>query len=175
MPLPRRPATNSMVLILLHLIAIFAPAIGAYGALGITSADHPAIHLLSAGDSVLPSLAQRTASEFVMPTSQLTGLMTFPSYHSAWGAVMAWVLWPYRWLRIPGAGLGALVVVSALIHGSHHLTDALAGVALAALGLYLAVQLRRRLSAYMLARPAARQKQGRLPTRAIGTMPTASR
>jgi hypothetical protein len=142
---------NSLVLILVHLIAIFTPAIGAYGALGITSADHPAIHLLSADGTVQPSLALRAASELVIPQTQIMGLMTFPSYHSAWGALMAWVLWPYRWLRIPGAALGSMVVVSALIHGSHHLTDVLAGVALTALCLQLAISSRRRLSAHVLA------------------------
>lgn len=169
-------SANSLTLVLVHLIAIFVPAVGAYGALHLSPADHPAIHLLSAGDTVLPSLMQREADHFVMPSSNLMGLMTFPSYHSAWGALMAWVLWPYRWLRIPGAILGTLVVVSALIHGSHHLTDSLAGIALAAICLHLAVRARRALS-YRLAGKLAvrdRKRHYRNPTPAFAVAPSPS-
>ena len=146
---------NSLALILVHLFAIFAPAIGAYGALQISAADHPAIELTALGLTVAPSLALREASELVIPTSGLMGLMTFPSYHSAWGALVAWALWPYRWLRVAGVVLGSSVVISALIHGSHHLTDALAGIILTAACVGLAVQFRRGLSAYILSKLTA--------------------
>lgn len=140
-------AANALTLLLVHLIGIFTPAIGAYGALGITPVDHPNIELVSEGLTVAPSLAMREAGVFALPEGSLHGLMTFPSYHSAAGVLVAWSLWKFRWLRIPGVVLGILVIVSALLHGSHHLVDAIAGAGLALACVALAVAWRRKLEA----------------------------
>lgn len=139
-------AANALTLLLVHLIGIFTPAIGAYGALGITPGDHPNIELISNGLTVAPSLAMREAGVFALPEGRLQGLMTFPSYHSAAGALVAWSLWHFGWLRLPGVILGVLVIVSALLHGSHHLIDAIAGAGLALACVALAVALRRKLA-----------------------------
>lgn len=142
-------AANALTLLLVHLIGIFTPAIGAYGALGITPGDHPNIGLISEGLTVAPSLAMREASVFALPDGSPQGLMTFPSYHSAAGVLVAWSLWKFRWLRVPGVVLGMLVIVSALLHGSHHLIDAIAGAGLALACVALAIVSRRKLEAVL--------------------------
>lgn len=56
--------------------------------------------------------------------------------------IFAWGFWSVRWLRVPALAFNGAVLVATLPHGSHHLIDVLAGVALAVVAIAAAKRLR---------------------------------
>ncbi|MEO2031124.1 MAG: phosphatase PAP2 family protein [Planctomycetaceae bacterium] len=59
--------------------------------------------------------------------NHLEGLITFPSFHTAWALLLAWGFRRHRWLRIPMLILNLMVVVSTLTTGWHYGTDVIGG------------------------------------------------
>jgi hypothetical protein len=76
------------------------------------------------------------AAQYIHPIV-LEGMITFPSFHVAWAALLAasFVRWP-RWLLLFGL-LDAAVVLAVLTTGWHYAADALAGLLVAALAIIL--------------------------------------
>jgi membrane-associated phospholipid phosphatase len=66
-------------------------------------------------------------------------LVTFPSFHVIWAVLSGRALWSVRLLRIPAAVLSGLIVLSTVTTGWHYASDVLAGIIVAALGIWLAV------------------------------------
>jgi membrane-associated phospholipid phosphatase len=64
-----------------------------------------------------------------------TGLVTFPSFHAAGAVLLAWAVSHIPYLRLPGLLLSILMLAATPLHGSHFLTDVLAGMILAALSI----------------------------------------
>ena len=64
--------------------------------------------------------------------TRLKGLVTFPSFHTAGGVVVATVFWGTWWFW-PVATYTALMIASTPIHGAHYMIDVVAGVVVAAL------------------------------------------
>jgi membrane-associated phospholipid phosphatase len=88
-----------------------------------------------------PSAAQRgcqltiegvRSGRLTMGTS-VGASVCLPSFHAFWAVVSTQALWTFRWMRIPAAMLGALIVASTLTTGWHYGVDTLAGVLLAAI------------------------------------------
>lgn len=67
----------------------------------------------------------------------LSGLVTFPSFHTILAVLTAWALRDVRYVALPAALLNALVIVSTLAIGGHHLFDVIAGAAIAIAGIAL--------------------------------------
>lgn len=130
-----------LALVVVHIVAIFLPAVGAYGYLGLTSADHPAMVLTSEGRTVVQVMQLRTGELFDLARAPMMGLITFPSYHTVMALHSAWALWPVRALRWPAVTFNILVWVGTLLHGSHHLIDTIAGAVVAVLCIYAAHRL----------------------------------
>jgi membrane-associated phospholipid phosphatase len=65
----------------------------------------------------------------------MQGIITFPSYHAGLSAITFWGFCKSRknWLRIPGATLATLTILSTPIDGGHYLVDVIAGIVIAAL------------------------------------------
>lgn len=66
------------------------------------------------------------------------GLIGFPSYHAALAVIVTWYareLPGLRWLLL---GVNATVLVATPIQGGHHVIDIVAGIAVAALSIFLA-------------------------------------
>jgi membrane-associated phospholipid phosphatase len=68
----------------------------------------------------------------------LTGLVTFPSMHAAYGVILARGSALVGWIGLPLVMLNVAVVFSALIVGGHYLIDVVAGCALAAIAIWIA-------------------------------------
>lgn len=66
---------------------------------------------------------------FISPQNTL-GLIGFPSYHTVGALLCAYVLLPYRALRVPAIAVNALMIPAILVHGGHNLLDVLGGLAL---------------------------------------------
>lgn len=88
-----------LALVIVHSVAIFLPAVGAYGYLGLTGADHPGMVLTSEGHTVAQVMQLRTGELFDLGRAPMMGLITFPSFHTVMALHSAWALWPVRALR----------------------------------------------------------------------------
>jgi membrane-associated phospholipid phosphatase len=60
------------------------------------------------------------------------GLVSFPSFHVALGIILIYTFRRTLFLMIPVAIINALMVLATLPEGGHHLSDTLAGAAIAA-------------------------------------------
>lgn len=123
-------------LVVVHILAIFFPAVGVYGYLGLSANDHPGMILSSEGRTVAHVMQLRTGALFDLNQGPVMGLITFPSFHTIIAIQAAWAFWRvpgFRWLVL---AFNVLVWVGTLFHGSHHLTDTLAGAIVAAASIY---------------------------------------
>lgn len=130
-------AGGLLSLTIVHAVAIFLPAIGAYGYLGLTPADHPGLVLTSEGRTVAHVLGLRGTLPFDRSMTGTMGLITFPSFHTVLAVQSAWAFWRVRFLRWPALGFNFLVWLGTLLHGSHHLSDTIAGAAVALASLWI--------------------------------------
>lgn len=107
---------------------LFALALPAYGPLygrGIVPADwqQPFLDHL---------LALRSGDRFSFSWTQTEGLVTFPSFHTAW-AIFLLLVWreQTRWLTLPLGIINVAIIVSTLTTGEHYLLDVIGGTVLA--------------------------------------------
>lgn len=121
------------------IICIPFPALGAYVGHGL---DGSTLRNIDAhfGYAFLESFnAVRESDQFVLTMGNAAGIVTFPSGHVGFAVLAAWAAWPSRWLRLPVLGLNILMVVSSITNGAHYLVDVIAGGAVAALAIWMAV------------------------------------
>ena len=71
------------------------------------------------------------------PTDAL-GLIAFPSFHMVLAAFCVYAARPLRWVFPLFVAINVLVIPGTIIHGGHHMIDLPAGIALFALGAWLA-------------------------------------
>jgi hypothetical protein len=116
-------------LILIHAVAALCPAVGAFGLYGLNPADHGP--LVSAGYTVPEVLAARSGVPLMFDAGHRLGVITMPSYHASVAVILAWSvrsLPVVRWIML---GACLLMLMATPLHGSHHLSDVIAGAALA--------------------------------------------
>ncbi len=73
-----------------------------------------------------------------LTASTMTGLVSFPSFHVAGAALLAWAAWPIRLLGLPLVLLNAVMAFAAILCGPHYLVDVIAGLAIAAIAIGVA-------------------------------------
>ncbi len=131
-------------------LAMLFPAVGGYVHYDIdvmTAYQH--VHPETARIHEEPLLSMRAqAGELILP---MYGLITFPSFHSALAILLTYACWPLRRLRWFVLPLNVITLFSTPVDGGHYLTDVLAGVGIALIGIALA----RRLMREMTPRPEA--------------------
>lgn len=66
--------------------------------------------------------------DYLSPANVL-GLIGFPSFHTVMAAMSVFFTWQIVWLRLPVLALNMLMVPALLLHGGHHLSDFLGGLA----------------------------------------------
>jgi membrane-associated phospholipid phosphatase len=71
----------------------------------------------------------------VLEIGQLTGIVTFPSFHAAGAMLYLWALWTIRWMRPIALICNVLLLLSTPIDGGHYFIDVVAGVSLAILAI----------------------------------------
>lgn len=113
-------------------ISAVMPAVGAYSFLQLGPADHPHI-LLGTGDAHVPGyLALRAGTFSMFSFDHASGIVTFPSFHTTLLVLITWSLWPVRGVKWLIASLNGLMAFAIPLHGSHYVTDMVAGALLAA-------------------------------------------
>ncbi len=55
-----------------------------------------------------------------------------------WTVLLAWVLWEFRWLRLPVVILGASIIASTVPTGSHYVIDVIGGLIVSAISIAFA-------------------------------------
>ena len=84
------------------------------------------------------------------------GILTFPSFHTAFGVLLIHAFWATRWyVRWPFLALNLLMIAATPIDGGHYLVDVIAGGAIAGLAILLATAASRRGVAATVRVPAA--------------------
>ncbi|SFQ05702.1 PAP2 superfamily protein [Mesorhizobium sp. NFR06] len=77
----------------------------------------------------------RSGEPFDLFVTRAEGLVTFPSYHTALGIMIVYALRDYRWLLWSVGCLNAVMIISTLPEGGHHLIDVVAGAMVAAVSI----------------------------------------
>jgi PAP2 superfamily len=130
------------------------PAYGFYHLLGPALADYPNInpvaYFLSSHE--LPQVRDGTLR--TLDLINLSGLVTFPSFHAASAVLYAWALWPVRWMRWVGLVSNGAMLAATPVDGGHYFIDVMAGVAVALAAIRLARYVSRRIEAGMTAKSA---------------------
>lgn len=117
----------------------FVPAKGAFAFYKITNYPEISIH----GEwKVAETLDHIRNGAKVVDHNALGGIVSFPSFHTVMAVLFVWAAWPTR-LRVPVFVLNVLMVLAAIVCGSHYLVDILSGAALGALSIIVAQQVTR--------------------------------
>jgi membrane-associated phospholipid phosphatase len=130
-----------VTLIVTYTVAALLPALGTYEFYGIDPSHHPNITVRVASLHVPEIMGVRDGTIINISRLAPTGLVTFPSFHAASAVLLAWAAWHIPYLRFPGLILNVLMLAATPLHGSHFLTDVLAGMVLAAISIATAASL----------------------------------
>jgi membrane-associated phospholipid phosphatase len=117
------------------LISVFLPAAGTYSFLNLSPADYPHLHPVDDFDHMRHLPLLRDGKLRILEIGQLTGIVTFPSFHAAAAILYLWALWAISWMRVIALICNALLLLSTPIDGGHYFIDVIAGVSLAILSI----------------------------------------
>lgn len=149
------------------LLSGLTPAVGNYIHLNLGPSDLPNLRPAAAVVHYADLTGLRDGSLRLIDVTRIEGIITFPSYHSALGAIFIWgfaQLGRAGWAGMLWAGL---MLLATPIDGAHYLVDVLAGIALAAAALIAAGRLVRR----PWLRPVAKAAGDKAPLPAPSTLP----
>lgn len=123
--------TFMLAAVLALALYVVMPACGPFVEYGMTaSADQERFldHFFSLRDGSRAVISYRGAE----------GLITFPSFHVAWGLLMVWAVRANRIALLGFAVLNVMLVISTMTTGWHYLADVLGGAAVAAIAIFCA-------------------------------------
>jgi membrane-associated phospholipid phosphatase len=124
-----------LTVMLTVVISMFLPATGAYAFLGLSPSDYPHLHPVDDFDHMRHLPLVREGKMRVLEIGQLTGIVTFPSFHAAAAMLYLWALWAIRWMRPIALICNVLLLMSTPIDGGHYFIDVIAGITLAILSI----------------------------------------
>jgi hypothetical protein len=112
-------------------IFVFVPAMGTYHLFDFLPNPDvftPSGYLDQLRD--LPSV--RNGSLRHLSIVNLSGIITFPSFHAAAAVIYLWALWPVRWIGPIALVLNLMMLLATPVVGGHYFVDIFAGIAIAA-------------------------------------------
>jgi membrane-associated phospholipid phosphatase len=110
-------------------IMVFAPAAGAYAYFQPGAADFSNFTARAGMWHYEELMKLRSGEPFSLLVTKAEGLATFPSYHTVLGILIVYALRDTPKIAWPIGILNAIMIVSTLPEGGHHLIDVLAGIA----------------------------------------------
>jgi hypothetical protein len=90
-----------------------------------------------------------------MLIDEMSGLISFPSFHAAWAFFFMWAFFPIKRLRAGAILLNLVALAATPIQGAHYFVDLIGGAVLAAISIYATLRLT---SAALRAGPVAVQQ-----------------
>jgi membrane-associated phospholipid phosphatase len=126
-----------IALVATTIISAFVPAMGTYDLFNYTPDPEiftPGTYLEQLRD--LPLV--RNGSLRIIDFNALTGIVTFPSFHSAAAVLYLWAFWPVRWIGPIALVTNIAMLLATPICGGHYFTDVFAGIAIAVLAIIAA-------------------------------------
>ncbi len=119
-------------------IFAFAPALGAYSFYHLGPETIPAMRLRIGWDQTRLLEAIRSGALRTLDPSSMTGIIAFPSFHAASGTLLAWAFRRVIVVGWPFAAWNVAMIATAPLIGSHYFCDVVAGVAIAAVAIWIA-------------------------------------
>jgi hypothetical protein len=126
-----------IALVATTVIATLVPAMGTYELFNYTPDPKiftPGAYLEQLRD--LPLV--RDGSLRIIDFDTLTGIITFPSFHSAAAVLYLWAFWPVRWLGPIALMFNIAMLLATPICGGHYFADVFAGIAIAVVAIMAA-------------------------------------
>jgi membrane-associated phospholipid phosphatase len=132
------------------------PAVAAYAHFAVAPTDFAHVHPAVPYAHIAHLESLRNGTRTVISMTDLEGIITFPSFHTAAAVMFVWALWPVVWLRFLAVPVNLLLIASTPVQGAHYFIDLIGGVGIALFAILAATALleRRRLPA-MPGRPQA--------------------
>ena len=132
-----------IALSLTNLIAVFVPSVSTFYYLDLSPAQ---IAKMPAEMKSLLVTIEGLRSDAIQTIRliNLEGLVTFPSFHTAGGLLLAWAALAIPYLRWFGVLLNAALIVSTPLVGGHYFIDLFGGAIVAAISILIAEQYYRR-------------------------------
>lgn len=116
-------AIFSLTLLIVVALSAIMPAAGAWAFYGVEN---------QTSNFYLPDfIALRTDTLREIELTKTSGIVQFPSFHAAFGLIVILATRGIRFVFPVAAVWNAIMIFSALTHGGHHLSDVLAGLAIA--------------------------------------------
>ncbi len=116
------------------LVSALVPAIGTYQQYGLP-ADSESFKAMGYLIQLERLPLARDGSLRILELSQISGIVTFPSFHAAAAILALWGFWAVWWLRPLALILNGGMLIATPLIGGHYFIDVFAGVALAALSI----------------------------------------
>ena len=116
------------------LVSGLMPALGVYPGLGIAPGRFPEIAPRDVYSNAAAVCELRHGGLRSFALDEIYGVISFPSFHTVGGVLVATALWRVSWARWPVLALDAAMIAATPVFGGHYMVDVLAGagVALAA-------------------------------------------
>jgi hypothetical protein len=130
-----------VALLLTSVVSGLVPAVAAYTHLQLTPADYANINPMETSGHLAHLYGVRDGTLRELDVLGLTGIVTFPSFHAASCLLYLWAFWPVRVMRPIALAANGLMLLSTPIDGGHYFVDVLAGLAVAACGIWAALAL----------------------------------
>ncbi len=124
------------------LVSPFFPAVSNYVHLGLSTADFRYVDPWAGYVHLADFNGLRDGTLAQLDLAKMQGIITFPSYHAGLSAVTLWGFWTsgVRWLKWTGPFVALATIVATPIDGGHYFVDVLAGLAIAAISISIAVR-----------------------------------
>jgi PAP2 superfamily len=142
-----------IALVATTVISTLVPAMGTYALFNYTPDPKiftPGAYLEQLRD--LPLV--RDGSLRIIDFDTLTGIITFPSFHSAAAALYLWAFWPVRWIGPIALLVNVAMLLATPICGGHYFADVFAGIAIAVAAIMAARWIADRLTRPAMTNPA---------------------
>ena len=105
-------------------------------------------------------LAARNGGVTLLDETSLSGIVQFPSFHTAAAVILTYSARAMKWLLAILAPVNVLVILATLPCGGHYLVDTIAGLGVAAVSILVVRRLRRSIAAQESSNAAARRPGG---------------
>jgi len=114
-------------------ISVFVPAVGTYYGLGLSPLERfPQLDSTNYAAQLRDIVALRAGSLRHLDLLRLTGIVSFPSFHTASAILYVWAVWPVRAFRWAAIALNGWMIAATPLIGAHYVIDLIGGVAVAA-------------------------------------------